>query len=639
MAKEKKRGKTAQLDFYTYAPDSIISVDYTGLITEWNPAAEKTFGHSREEAVGKKMAELIIPPSLREQHHRGWQHFMKTGDGPIMGKSIEITALRANGTEFPAGLTVTTTQVRGKPYFTAYLQDISTRKQNENTLRRQEHILSSTTDLMALLDRDFIYLAANKAYLKAFNKNSTELIGHSVAQVLGKDFFKTAIEPNANRCLAGDSINYKSWIDFPGSGSKYMDVNYYPYINGGVVEGFVVNARDITSQKYVEEDLEKQHHSLENLVRERTEELNRAHKEHRALVDTIEGIVWEADARTFQFTFVSQQAERLLGHPTRQWLNEEGFWAKHIHPEDRDWAVNLCIQATKDMRDHEFEYRMIAADGSTVWLRDLVTVVSENGQPTRLRGVMVDISESKRIEKIKLEAEKMAALQRLSLVLTHDLRGPMTGIRKALDLLRRELQGVSSGMAHRLLDDMVLGSDLLLGTLSDLLDVHCHGLSAIPLRQKPFALDRAVQAVLPFLQAEIENKGIRLDIQMGTPKPRVNADLRRIQRVIFNIMENAVRYSPPGSCVTARCNGNEDHQVLITVEDEGPGIPNENLNRIFDLMASDSPDQDSRTDVQGTGVGLYFCRITVEAHGGRIWAENRLEGGARINLTLPLADR
>ena len=116
-----------------------------------------------------------------------------------------------------------------------------------------------------------------------------------------------------------------------------------------------------------------------------------AQERFRDIVDTTDGIVWEADATNFTFTFVSRQAERLLGFPLADWL-QPGFWAKHLHPQDKDWASEYCAACTGRAEAHDFEYRFIAADGRTVWLHDIVTVVTENGAPRWLRGIMVDIS-------------------------------------------------------------------------------------------------------------------------------------------------------------------------------------------------------------------------------------------------------
>nr|QLH55593.1 sensory box histidine kinase [Myxococcus xanthus] len=113
---------------------------------------------------------------------------------------------------------------------------------------------------------------------------------------------------------------------------------------------------------------------------------------HDALVDNVDGIVWEADP-CVRFIFVSKQAERLLGYPVEQWLKEPHFWIEHLHPDDRDWASTYCHSAVEQCLPHEFEYRMLAADGRVVWLRDIVTVLSKNGRAHRLQGVMVDVTE------------------------------------------------------------------------------------------------------------------------------------------------------------------------------------------------------------------------------------------------------
>ncbi|XXF78485.1 ATP-binding protein [Myxococcaceae bacterium GXIMD 01537] len=115
------------------------------------------------------------------------------------------------------------------------------------------------------------------------------------------------------------------------------------------------------------------------------------------LIDSIDGIVWEA-TMDFQFTFVSKQAERLLGYPLSNWFEEPGFWASHLHPEDREWATTYCVDAAERCLPHEFEYRMIAADGRSVWLRDIVTVAAEHGRASRLRGIMVDVTTQHRTQ-------------------------------------------------------------------------------------------------------------------------------------------------------------------------------------------------------------------------------------------------
>ncbi|HEY9867917.1 MAG TPA: PAS domain S-box protein [Candidatus Obscuribacterales bacterium] len=114
---------------------------------------------------------------------------------------------------------------------------------------------------------------------------------------------------------------------------------------------------------------------------------------YQQLIDSLETIVWECDPVTTRFHFVSKEAERLLGYPAERWVNEPNFWQDHIHPEDRDRVISECRRATEGLRNHELFYRMLAADGREVWLRDIVSVEAVDGQPQRLRGVMVDVTE------------------------------------------------------------------------------------------------------------------------------------------------------------------------------------------------------------------------------------------------------
>jgi len=118
---------------------------------------------------------------------------------------------------------------------------------------------------------------------------------------------------------------------------------------------------------------------------------------YQRLLEATNVIPWEADAQTWAFTYVAPQVKTLLGYPSEQWY-EEDFWVSHLHPEDRDFTIKFCETSSKTLTDFEFEYRMIAADGRTVWLNDVVNVVTENGAPQLLRGFMQDITKRKTTE-------------------------------------------------------------------------------------------------------------------------------------------------------------------------------------------------------------------------------------------------
>ncbi len=156
---------------------------------------------------------------------------------------------------------------------------------------------------------------------------------------------------------------------------------------------------------------------LESKERRNAENALRYQKQiYESLIDSIEGIVWEADADPLNFSFVSKQAERLLGYPVDRWIDEPDFWASRLHPDDRDSIIDFCVKATERLEDHEFDYRIIAADGSVVWLHDIVTIDRSDADNIRLRGVMVDITENKLAEAALAEANQRAICEYVKLL-------------------------------------------------------------------------------------------------------------------------------------------------------------------------------------------------------------------------------
>lgn len=153
---------------------------------------------------------------------------------------------------------------------------------------------------------------------------------------------------------------------------------------------------------------------LQLLAREQAARAEAAQAEQRFhdILQGLHAIVWEADAQTWQFTFVSQRAAEILGYPVEQWLTQPDFWVSHIHPEDRDYSVGYYLKCISEGLDHEFEYRALAADGRTVWLQDIVHVVRDaQGKVGQLRGVMVDITTHKQLEEaLKARVRQQAAV-------------------------------------------------------------------------------------------------------------------------------------------------------------------------------------------------------------------------------------
>jgi PAS domain S-box-containing protein len=163
----------------------------------------------------------------------------------------------------------------------------------------------------------------------------------------------------------------------------------------GEIIRFVATIKDIT-------EIKKSH----EILRENAE----LYKNYHRLINSIDGVVWEATLPDFKTIFVSQQTKKILGYTAKEWLKDNHFWKKHVHPDDCEWADQYSTEMSLKGKSHTLEYRFIKKNGEIIWLRDIVNVQVDDGKPSRLRGVFVDISVQKqsqaRIEKLNEELEK-----------------------------------------------------------------------------------------------------------------------------------------------------------------------------------------------------------------------------------------
>jgi len=256
-------------------------------------------------------------------------------------------------------------------------------QESTRVLRARETLLSHlarhSSDIISIIDE-----AGNRSYI---SPSVERILGFPPEELIGTNIFddihpeereqvRTLFRENIRRKVAG-LVEFRvrhsdgSWLWLETIG------NYYPSENG--VKRFVINSRDITRRRLSDE---AQRH---------------AEEQYRTIVESVHAIVWRGDADTLEFTFVSREAESLLGYPVSRWTEESDFWVAHIHPEDREWAVSFCRKAARERRSHDFEYRMIASDGRVVWLRDQVRVLISDNR-AELVGVMVDITTAKSAE-------------------------------------------------------------------------------------------------------------------------------------------------------------------------------------------------------------------------------------------------
>jgi PAS domain S-box-containing protein len=158
------------------AQDAIITIDHQGVIVEFNAAAEKTFGCHRAVVIGREMALVVIPPSFRRWFQSGLPRSFAGDEGPVRGSRIEMIALRADGTEFPAECTITQIEREGMPMFTVFISDITRRTRAEEQIRRLADAVQSTQELISIADHENRFTFVNQAFLDAYGYSESEVL-------------------------------------------------------------------------------------------------------------------------------------------------------------------------------------------------------------------------------------------------------------------------------------------------------------------------------------------------------------------------------------------------------------------------------------------------------------------------------
>jgi PAS domain S-box-containing protein len=266
--KSSEARKAAILDS---ALDCIVTIDHEGRITEFNPAAERTFGYRRDDVVGKHLADVIIPSSVREKHCRGLARYLATGEERMLGRRVEVTAMRADGSEFPVELAITRIPSEGPPSFTGYLRDITERKRSEEELRRSEAFLaegqrlsSTGTFSWRVTTEEIIW---SEAVYRIFEFNpgmrvTLELIGsrvHPDDMPLMYDMIE--------RAQGGKDFEYEHRLQMPDRSVKYLRlIGHATRDQSGRLE-YIGAVQDVTQRRLSEEALSKARSELAHVAR------------------------------------------------------------------------------------------------------------------------------------------------------------------------------------------------------------------------------------------------------------------------------------------------------------------------------------------------------------------------------------
>lgn len=351
-------------------PDFIFLNSREGVFLGYHTKDPGELYMSPEHFLGKRIRD-VFPQELAELFDRGLEQSFESNE-PVV---IEYALPRGGEEGYYEARMVRCDDDK----VLSLVRDLTAHKRAEQALRESEehyrNLFEQSVDGIFVATRDGRYVDVSPAGAGMLGMTREEVLGSTFLDVLAPEDHHRIAE-TVNSLLKGEP-HYGEWHFRRKDGSEFIGELTGFERPDGLLQGIV---RDISERKRAEELLRQSQENYANLV------------------DSIDGIVWVADPRTFRFSFVSKQAERLLGYPVEQWLGEKSFWRDHIHPDDEQWAVGFCMSAIAELRDHEFQYRMIAADGRAVWLHDFVTVTVENNGVVKLQGVMVDISEHKSAE-------------------------------------------------------------------------------------------------------------------------------------------------------------------------------------------------------------------------------------------------
>ncbi len=376
------------------------------------------------------------------------------------------------------------------------------------------------------------------------------------------------------------------------------------------------------------------------------EQLREAEARYRALVEETP-VVTYIDAAGLEgphtSLYFSPQVESLLGYTPQELTREEPLWPGLIHPDDRERVLRAAEQAERAREPYDLEYRLVGRDGRTVWVNDRSVLINdEDGRPRFWQGVWVDITERKRAEELEreleVEREESAQLREIDRMkntflqaVSHDLRTPLAAILGLAVTLQREDLELRPADAKDMAKRIASNARRLDRMVNDMLDLDRLSRGIV----EPTLAPTDVGSLVSHLVAESDLIGANRRVEVDAPQVWAEVDAAKVERIVENLLANAVRHTPTDCRIWVRV-GPVGDDVLIVVEDEGPGVQPQHREHIFEPFRQ-GPGVPEHTP--GVGVGLALVARFAELHGGRAWVEERDGGGASFRVCLPLAAR
>ena len=621
----------------------------TGIYIEINDQFCKLLGYSENELRQKSFQSITHPDDLAAD----LMNLKKLFDGEIKGYNLEKRYYNKHGAIVWVNISVSPLFKNGQKLtsFISIVVDISSKKEAKTQIKKSETRFKSLFDDSPLPVREedfssvkkylfelklcnkqpeiveayFInnpqeidkcyslikIINVNKASLKLYKvKTKEELIqNNSDLQSVQakKDFTKNLIAiTQGHKQYSLDSVIVTAQGEHRIVNLRWNMIRGYKK----TFERIIVSTEDITDRKLIENIIHKS--------QQRTE----------SLINTIDGIVWECDAKTFAFTFISKKVEKILGYTAEEWLQYPTFWVDHIHPDDQKWIVEYCTMKTKENLNHNFEYRMIAKDGSIVWLRDIVNVITENNQAVSLRGIMIDVTINKKSEEelknsFNLVTEQNKRLLNFSYIVSHNLRSQTSNIASIIELLenseseeeRNEMIQLLKSVSHSLNETMI--------HLNEVITIRTN----IGLVSEPLNLKYYVETAQKVLSEQIYAKNV--SITTNIPEDVIiNYNPAYLESILYNIISNSIRYSHPDRTPVIQIQYiADDENKMLQISDNGVGIDLvKNADKIFGMYKTFTNHADSK------GIGLFITKNQIDAMGGTITVESQVNIGTTFKI-------
>jgi PAS domain S-box-containing protein len=372
------------------AHDAFVAIDDHGRITDWNAQAERSFGWLREEALGRRLADTIIPERDRETHERALQRLRQTGEGPLIGRRVEMSAVHRDGHEFPVEMTITAAQAQAGWSFHAFLHDISDRKRAEEDLRREKEILQAIFDrvpvMLRCLDVSGRFQRINSEWARVFGWRLEDLEGRDIWAELYPD-------PDERRRAEAFLANPDGhWEDFRvrARDGRVIDTSW---ANIRLSDGTRVGiGQDVTERKRTETALRE------------------SEQRHRLLFEISPVPMWVYDTKTGAFLAVNDAAVERYGYSRDEFL---AMTIEDIRPADEVARLRQAIAASPDRYLSGGTWRHRKKDGTIVEVDVSTQRLPFEGREARLV-VVNDVTERQRAERtLRLRSLQRAASAQL----------------------------------------------------------------------------------------------------------------------------------------------------------------------------------------------------------------------------------